>query len=125
MSTLSFETFWAWVQQHSNCLVRVGTSESMLYDDEDFHWYIGPDRSELVVQMIRGKRLMGEILVDPEKVTYIQALGEERQGEHVFEAILETPVDRMASYTFVLTHGLEENTPESPAPESAHGRLVH
>ena len=120
MSTISFETFWTWITQHPNCLVRVATPDAVLYDDEDFHWYIGPDQAQLVVQMIRGKRLMGEILVDPERVTYIQTLGEERQGEHVFEAILESTLDRTASYTFVLTHGLDEE-----AEPSAHGRVIH
>lgn len=122
MSTLSFETFWGWVQQHPNCVVRVSTPDSALYDDDDYHWFIGPDQNELLVQLIRGKRLVGEILIDPDRITYVQDLGEEREGEYVFEAIAETPVDRLAAYTFVLTHGLEGEAETLPP---AHGRLVH
>ena len=53
-------------------------------------------------------------------------VGEERQGEFVFEAISETPIDRLAAYTFVLTHGLDdETTTDEGAPDTTHGRLVH
>ena len=121
MSTLSFDAFWNWLQQHPNCVVRVSTPEAVLYDDDDLHWYIGPDRDEQVIQLIRGKRLVGEMLLFPERVTYVQVVGEDDNGEHVFEAVNETTTERLASYIFVLTHGLEEK----PAASPGHGALVH
>jgi hypothetical protein len=116
MDTLSFDAFWTWLQSHLHCIVRVATPEAVLFDDDDLHWYLGPLDGSEVAQVIRGKRLMGEILVDPERVTYVQALGEERSGEFVFEAISETKSERLAAYTFVLTHNLD---PDGDPPHTA------
>lgn len=121
MSTLAFEAFWAWLRLHPNCIVRAGTPEAVLYDDEALHWFIGEEGVDLVVQLIRGKQLVGEVVVDPEDVAYVEAVGEERHGEHVFEAISESETDRVAVYTFVLSHGIAED--EQPA--GAHGPPVH
>ena len=115
MMTHSFDAFWSWIQHHPNCLVRVATPDAVLYDDDSVHWFIGADQNDLVVQQIRGKRLSGEILVDPERVTYVQEVGEERQGEFLFEAIAETPAARFTAYTFVVAHGFDEEA------EPAHG----
>ncbi|MEZ5332070.1 MAG: hypothetical protein R2991_08440 [Thermoanaerobaculia bacterium] len=109
MTTLSFQDFWAWLQQHPNCVVQVGTPDVSMFDDDDLHWYIGPDRGALVVQAIRGKRLMGELLLDQDRVTYVQEAGEEEEGRHLFEAIAETSTDRVALYHFVLSHSLAED----------------
>jgi hypothetical protein len=119
MTTLSFGDFWSWLQQHTNCLVRVGTPDTSLFDDDDLHWYVGPDRGVLVVQVIRGKRLMGELMVDAERVAYVQEAAGEQEGEHIFEAVGETPAESVVLYHFVLTHGLAED--EQPG----HRPAVH
>ncbi len=121
MSTLAFEVFWGWLRQHPNCVVRAGTPETVLYDDEALHWFIGEEGAELVVQLIRGKQLVGEIVVDPEEVAYVESLGEERQGEHVFEAINETQTERVAAYYFVMSHAMAEDEPAAVA----HGPAIH
>lgn len=115
MMTHSFDSFWNWLQLHPNCLLQVATPEAVLYDDDAFHWFVGPDQANQVVQQIRGKRLSGEILVDPERVTYVQEMGEERQGEHIFEAVTETPAARLTVYTFIIAHGFGDDS------ESSHG----
>ncbi len=119
MTTLSFDTFWSWLQHHVNCIQRVATADAVLFDDEDLHWYVGALDGGDVVQVIRGKRLMGEIVVDPERVAYVQALGEEQQGEYLFEAISETETDRLVAYSFVLVHDLADDA------EPQHGPGVH
>lgn len=119
MSAVSFEVFWSWLVQHPNCLLRAGTADAVLYDDEDFHWYVGQDGGVLVAQVIRGKRLVGDLVIDPTRVAYVAIEGEQREGEHVFELICETETDRYAAYTFVLTHGMTEED------EKAHGPAVH
>ncbi len=111
MSTLSFENFWAWLSQHPNCLLWAGTPDAVLYDAEDLHWFVGIDRGVLVTQLIRGKRLQGEIIVDPDRITYASVVGEAREGEHQFELISETDTDRIAVYTFALTHDMTEEEP--------------
>jgi len=119
MDTLSFDAFWTWLQAHLNCIQRVATPDAVLFDDDDLHWYLGPVDEAIVAQVIRGKRLMGEIIIDPERVAYVQSLGEDRAGEYVFEAVSETETERLAAYTFVLTHDLGVES------DPAHGAGVH
>jgi hypothetical protein len=118
-ATLSFDTFWSWLQAHPNCIIRVGTPEAVVYDDDDLHWHFsaeGPDT--LLVQPMRGKKLVGEIMVVPADIAYVQSVvGEE--DEYVFELISETETDRVASYYFVLSHGYDAQEPVTP------GRAVH
>ncbi len=120
MSTVSFENFWAWLVQHPNCLMRAGTADAMLYDDEDYHWYVGQDGGAFVAQVIRGKRLVGDMLIDPARVAYVSVVGEAREGEHHFELISETETDRFAAYTFVLTHGMTEDDEQQTHRPAVH-----
>ena len=119
MSTISFESFWSWLVQHPNCIVRAGTPDAVLLDDEDLHWHFASDGPILFVQVIRGKRLMGELILEPERIAYVQALTEEGEGEHGFELISESERERVAAYFFVLSHGFEEQE------LSGSGRAVH
>jgi hypothetical protein len=118
--TLPFETFWNWLTRHSNCIVRAGTADAILFDDEDLHWHFASDGPALFIQVIRGKRLMGELVVDPERVTYVQGFSEEQEGEFAFELISEGKTERAAAYFFVLTHGYDENE-----LKTGHGLGVH
>ncbi len=118
--TLPFDKFWNWLTTHPNCILRAGTPEAVLYDDEDFHWHFAAEGGgALVVQVLRGKRFIGEILVDPEPVAYVSALPGEREDEHAFELIAESETDRVAAYFFVLVHGYEDQ--EAPfTPTRVH-----
>lgn len=107
--TLPFDTFWGWLMNHPNCVLRAGTPEAVLYDDEDLHWYFGNEGPEtLLVQLIRGKRLAGELLLAPEPVTYVQGVAGDQEGEYIFEAIEEAGGERQVLYFFVLAHGFDE-----------------
>ena len=113
--TLRFDIFWRWLATHPNCILRAGTPEAVLYDDDDLHWYLGAEgESTLLAQILRGKRLLGEILLDPDQVSYVQAVPSENEGEHVFELISEAGDTPFAAYFFVLAHGFEEG--EDPSP---------
>jgi hypothetical protein len=119
-TTLSFDRFWGWLQAHPNCVLRAGTPEAVLYDDEDLHWHFtaeGPDT--LLVQLIRGKRLVGELLVLPAEIAYVQGEPAEGEDEYVFELVSESESDRVAAYHFVLSHGFDEDEPVRT------GRAVH
>jgi hypothetical protein len=118
-TTLSFEAFWSWLQSHPNCIIRAGTPESVIYDDDDLHWHFAAEGTESqVVQLLRGKRLVGEIVVTPTDVTYVQGMhGEE--DEYVFDLISEGETDRVAAYYFVLSHGYDAQDRLTP------GRAVH
>jgi hypothetical protein len=114
LATLSFEAFWDWLLRHPNCILRAGTPETVLYDDEDLHWHFAVDGAVCYVQVIRGKRLMGEIALDGERVAYVQPLGEEAEGESLFELVSESESERVAAYFFVLSHGFDEGEPGRP-----------
>lgn len=116
--TLPLDTFWNWLLGHPSCIVRAGTPEAVLYDDDDLHWQFEseePDR--MLVQLLHGKRLVGEIVLEPELVAYVEASTGDREGEFVFELIAESENERIAAYFFVLSHGYE------PARKPDHSRV--
>src|SRR5881409_2141736 len=118
-ATLAFDAFWTWVQAHPNCIIRAGTPESVLYDDDDLHWHFTAEAPDaFLVQLQRGKKLVGEIVVVPADVAYVQGSSGE-DDEYVFELISETQADRVAAYHFVLSHGHDAHERSSP------GRAVH
>lgn len=116
--TLSLEKFWGWLLQHPNCILRAGSPEAVLYDDDDLHWYFASDDRYYIVQLIRGKRLVGELFVDPEAIAYVQGVDGDQEGEYIFDLIAETETDCTMAYFFVLTHALDEE-------EDTHARAVH
>ncbi len=108
--TLPFDRFWAWLVTHPACILRAGTPEAVLFDDDDLHWHFAAeDERTLLVQVLHGKRLVGELVVDPEQIAYVEAVPSEQSDEFVFEAISETENDRFAAWIFVLVHGWEES----------------
>jgi hypothetical protein len=119
-TTLSLETFWNWIQTHPNCILRAGTPDVTVYDDDELHWHFTAEGGDtLVVQLFRGKDLAAEILLVQAEVTYVQGVAGEEDDEYVFELISETEDDRVAAYHFVLSHGYDAHE------RSASGRAVH
>jgi len=119
--TLPFEQFWGWLVSHPNCILRAGTPEAVIYDDEDLHWHFAAEGgTTLLVQLVRGKRLTGELLVEPEQVSYVQGYSGEREGEYVFECVVEGETEQLAAYFFVLTHGYENEAEETFTPARVH-----
>ena len=118
-TTLSFEAFWSWLQAHPNCIIRAGTPDAVLYDEENLHWHFTMEGTDMqVVQLVRGKSLVGEMLVAPGDIAYVQGVASEEE-EYVFELISETETDRVAAYYFVLSHAYDgQQRPSS-------GRAVH
>ena len=113
--TLTFPIFWSWIVTHANCILRAGTPETVIYDDEDLHWHFaaeGPDT--LVVQILRGKRLVGELLLAPDQISHVEGQATEEPGEYVFELVAAGDSDPIAAYFFVLTHGWDEDSASTP-----------
>jgi hypothetical protein len=114
-STLSFDAFWRWVRRHPNCILRAGTPDTVLYDAEDLHWHLDEDEERLpTVQLLRGKQLLGEILIERRDLLFVQALPDPdgEQGQFLFE-LIGGEGEPHALYHFVLAHGFDE--------EAAHG----
>jgi hypothetical protein len=107
----SFDAFWNWVVRHPNCILRAGTSDAVLYDDDDVHWHFAAeDEHTLVVQLFRGKRLAGELFVEPERIAFVQTVpGEE---EVTFDLIATGEGEPVAACFFVLSHGFDEEEPK-------------
>ena len=118
-ATLPFDAFWSWLQAHPNCIIRAGTPDAVLYDEENLHWHFTMEGTDMqVVQLVRGKSLVGEMLVAPGDIAYVQGVASEEE-EYVFELISETETDRVAAYYFVLSHAYDgQQRPSS-------GRAVH
>jgi hypothetical protein len=114
-TTLPFDTFWSWLTQHPDCIVRAGTPEAALFDDDDFHWLFSRDEEgPLVVQLVRGKRLVGEILIEAQQVAYVELGMTGEPDEHLFELVAETERERFVPYYFVLVHGFDEGDAATP-----------
>lgn len=115
--TLSFDDFWRWLTRHSNCILRAGTPESVVYDDEDLHWHFAAEGpGQIVVQVIRGKRLIAEMFIGSDQITYVQEALGEKEEERVFELVSESQDERLALFFFVMAHPYE-------AEEKPTGRL--
>jgi len=110
-TTLKFDKFWRWMQGHQNCILRAGTPEVALFDREDLHWtLLVEDDTTHVVQLAHGKELVGELLVFPAEIAYVQAEPSEHEGEFLFECITETTEAREVTYHFVLAHEYDDAT---------------
>jgi hypothetical protein len=110
--TIDLADFWAWLMTHPNCILRAGTPEAVVYDDQDIHWAFGVEEPEtLVVQAVRGKRPLGEILVVPEQVAWVKGFTGDLEGEYIFELMSESDAEPFAAYFFVMSHGLDDEDP--------------
>jgi len=116
--TLTFDTFWDWLTTHPNCILRAGTRNAVVYDDEDYHWHFAREGVEnLLVQVIRGKRLVGEIFVPRQQIAFVQGVLGDQEGEFVFELISDEEQEQ-SIFFFVLTHGYESQ--DDPNPRRVH-----
>lgn len=104
---IEFERFWMWLVRHANCIIEAGSPDCVLFDHDDFHWQIDEtvDRQR-VVQLLRGKDLVGELVVESRGVLAVHAIGIE-EGRCRFD-LVGAQSDEAVRY-FVLAHGFEEN----------------
>jgi hypothetical protein len=109
--TLPFEKFWDWIKAHRNCILRAGTADAILFDHDDYHWEIfHEDGATHIVQLAKGKQLVGELVVIAGDIAFVQGSANEAQ-EHVFECVVELPTSREVAYHFVMVHGFEDEAP--------------
>jgi hypothetical protein len=108
-TTLSFDKFWTWLTGHANCIVRAGTPEFVLLDQDDFHWTLmTEDDHTVIVQLARAKDLVGEMLVFPADIAYVQVEPTETEGQWLFECVVEAEKAREAAYHFVMAHEYDD-----------------
>ncbi len=84
---ITFDEFWRWLQGHTSCIVSLATPDAVIYDLEELHWKLGVEEGgNIVVQLLRGKSIVGEVAIVPQEVAYVQVepLGEQ---EYVFDCV--------------------------------------
>ena len=105
VQTLSFEEFWGWVTHHRNCIIRAGTLDTVINDYDDYHWHFGEETDDrLYVQMLRGKRIVAELVIRPEEISFVQCQSGE-QEQYFFD--LYGDQQQVLCY-FVLCHSFDE-----------------
>ncbi len=106
-TTLPFDDFWSWLKAHRNCIVRAGTPYSVLMDHDDYHWDVLQEDGETqILQLVRGKDLVGEIIVMAAEIAYVHCPHRDTD-EQIFECVVETPEAREVVYHFAMAHGYE------------------
>lgn len=119
--TLTFEEFWDWVTRHPNCILRAGTQDTVIYDDEDYHWHFAVEGADTpIAQVIRGKRMVAEILIARERIAYVQGVPGDVEGEHLFDLVEESESERITAYFFVVSHPYETQDSAPTGPHSVH-----
>lgn len=120
-STITFEKFWRWVLEHPNCILRAGSTDTVLFDHDAFHWdFFEEEEGNYVVQLMFGKSLVGEMVIERGAVVYVQGsidVEEAQRGYWLFEVVCGTNDDNQAEYHFLFSHGLDQ--------AGAHQQLKH
>ncbi len=117
-TSLAFDRFWRWLKRHASCVLRAGTPDSFLYDQEDLHWHLDEDDDRVpTVQLMRGKQILGELVIEARDVLFVQAMPDPdgEQGQYLFELVGGGGEEPYAVYHFVLAHGFEEEASHRPA----------
>jgi hypothetical protein len=109
---LTFDQFWRWLLEHRNCMVRAGGGDHMLFDADPLHWefFDEPD-GRAIVQLILGKTLVGELVLERGEVLFVQATADvenPQSGQWLFECIGGPRDDSYPLYSFVMSHGMEQ-----------------
>ena len=108
---LTFEAFWRWLQDHRNCLLRVGSADVVLMDNELLHWdFFEEDDGSTVVQAILGKSLVGEVIIERSDILFVQASPDLEQPASQawnFECIGGSREENYPLFSFLMTHSME------------------
>ncbi len=118
--TVTFEDFWDWLTMHPNCILRAGNATAVIYDDEDYHWHFAQDpEGGWLTQVRRGKRLVGELMISPDEIAFVQGSLPDREGEFLFELFGRGAEASLPIAFFVMAHGLETEGGDG------RGRTIH
>ena len=107
VNTMTFDEFWEFLQGHFNCVLRAGTHDMAVFDDDSVHWrFLNFETDSFLIQVGRGKLAVAEFVVHPSRVTYVQVseLGPE---EFLYELVYDDDGMIEVVYFFVLTHDFD------------------
>ncbi len=121
-ATMTFEKFWRWLKHHVNCILRAGSSEVWLYDQEACHWHLEEDdERNPTVQLVWGKNVVGEMVLDVREVVFVQAMPDpesDQPSQFLFEVVGGEREEPQPIYHFLVAHGFEDE-------EGHPGQLKH
>lgn len=113
-ASLRYDEFWRWLREHAGCIVEAGTTNATLLDFEDYHWVLAEEEDgRTILQMLRGKNIVGELLIHPADVRVVDGspdIESGNQGQWVFEAMGGPKEDPSVVAYFVMSHGIDEET---------------
>lgn len=109
---LTFERFWRWLLDHPNCVVRAGSDDCTLIDHDDFHWdFLEEEEGNVIVQLVKGKALVSELIVARRDVLFVQAsidVEAAAQGYWLFELIGGPKEETFTVAHVLMSHGMEQ-----------------
>ncbi|RYZ39949.1 MAG: serine/threonine protein kinase [Myxococcaceae bacterium] len=109
--TLTFDAFWRWIQEHTNCILRCGSPDMTLFDHDDFHWMLMEEERQHVLQLIKGKSLVGEMVMVGREVSEVSVSpdpdADPQQGHFLVELMGGPKDDPQVLYHFIMAHGIE------------------
>ena len=117
--TLPFDRFWRWLKRHPHCILRAGTADAYLYDQDELHWHLDEDDDRVpTVQLMKAKALLAEVALETRDILFVQVTPDPdgEAGQHLFEVIggAESPY---AVYHFLLAHGFEDEAAGHGKPQ--------
>jgi len=116
---LSIDQFWKWAAIHYNCILRAGNETILVFDYDYLHWHLVEEEDELlVVQIIRGKDIITELVIDRRMVMYVESNPQD-DGNVLFELVGSVQGEPMALFHFLMSHGYEDED-ERPAHKWTH-----
>ncbi len=110
--TLTFTNFWAWLQEHSNCILAAGWAGAALFDHDDFHWsFLEEEDKQMVLQLVKGKTLVGELVFDARAINEVEVQPDPEgadRGQYLAEFLSPPSAGREALGYIVLSHGVDQ-----------------
>lgn len=108
---LQFEKFWRWLMEHSGCILRAGVYDATFFDLTEFHWVLFEEERQPIVQIMRGKQLVGEFAIERTNITSVQGtpdLDDAQSGHWLFEVFVGGKDDAHPAYQFLMSHGFDQ-----------------
>ena len=109
---LTFPAFWEWLKDHANCIVGASWGPGALFDDDALHWVLSDQEDRrAIVQVIKGKNLVGELLIDGREIDEVEVLPDSenvQSGQFVAELLSSAADGRQSMGHIVLAHGVED-----------------
>ena len=113
-TALKFTDFWNWLHEHHDCIVRAGTEDAWLHDDDTLHWHLRDETDgRCFIQLMFAKRILAEIVINSSEIAYVEEVPSVETPEHFeFQLFGGSGDEAYPRYHFVIAHGYDTSTDE-------------